>query len=127
MSRYIIRVEENGEEIRAENTALPQDAKDGMKADGFVLLTFVDDRPGAIFAYHITALEIARIICNDGPSTEGILHQAFALAEGMEKAKAIACKYDNPLSSLSKMLKKASEDKNIHQTETGNTEFKAAE
>lgn len=125
MSKYIIRVEENGEEIRAENTALPQDVKDGLKADGFVLLTYVDDEPGAILVHHITALQIARIICNDGPNTEGILHQAFALAEGMEKA--IACKYDNPISSLSKMLKKALEDKSIHQVETEITEYKAAE
>lgn len=127
MSKYIIRVEENGEEIRAENTALPQDVKDGLKADSFVLLTYVDDKPGAILVHHITALEIARIICNDGPNTEGILHQAFALAEGMEKAKAIACKYDNPISSLAKMLKKTLEDKSIHQVETEITEHKAAE
>lgn len=115
MSKYIIRVEENGEEMKGSKDFLPQDAKDGIKADGFALLTFVDNKPGVIFVHHITTLQIARIICNDGPNTEGTLHQAFAIAEGMEKAKEIARKYNSPAAVLSDIVMKAMKDRAEHQ------------
>lgn len=113
MSKYIIRVEENEEAPGAHE--LPQDAREGLKADGFVLLTMVDGKPGVIFMHNIKTIDIARIIADEGSETECVLHQAFAIAEGLEKADAIRRKYSSPAVVLGKAIEQILKEKSACQ------------
>ena len=113
MSKYIVRVEEN--EVTPRERDLPQEAREGLEVDGFVLLTMVDGKPGVIFMHNIKTIDIARIIADEGSETECVLHQAFAIAEGLEKANAIARKCSTPAIVLGKAIEQILKDKGARQ------------
>lgn len=113
MSKYIIRVEENGELPADEK--LDSDQERQIETDGFVLLGQQDGEPYVVFIHHITTEQIAKIIAKSHGKTKGVLLSAYALAEGMEKADEINRKYNSPAAAFSDLIMKAMKDRADHQ------------
>ena len=86
-AKYIIKAEQNPMGGGNPEFAPQKELRDGIEADGFLILTFKGDRPGATVIHGLTTMDLARMIA----SQEGgsVLYQAIAIAEGLNKAAEI--------------------------------------
>ena len=82
MSNYVIKIDAENPEM------LEDDFKNGIQADGFVLMTIVNGEPNAAYMYKVTTQDVSRFFMTSEGSAS-ILRQAAAIAEGYRKAKQI--------------------------------------
>lgn len=78
----------------------------GIEADGFLLLTMKDDKPHMMAISGLTTLELAQLLADDKSEAGSVIQQAFAIAEGLRKARDIAKKnsMDKTARTLAEML-----------------------
>ena len=79
----------------------------GIEADGFIIMTMKGDRPGATIIHSLTTLDLARLFTDEETEGGSTIHQALAIAEGLNKAAEIKKKYDRDRTarSLVEMLR----------------------
>jgi len=88
MSEYTIKVEMNA---GGNPEYAPQkEMREGIEADGFLLIAMKDGRPAYTVIHHMTTLEIAHAIASNPSEGGSVIRQAIAIAEGLEKAMKIA-------------------------------------
>lgn len=89
MSKYIIKAELNPMGGGNPEYAPDQELVKGIEADGFLLMTMKDDRPGAVVIHSITTLDLARMLAGDKSEAGSVIRQAMAISEGLLKAEEI--------------------------------------
>ena len=66
----------------------------GIEADGFLIMTIKGDRPGAAIIHNLTTMDLARLFTDEETEVGSSIHQALAIAEGLNRAAEIKKKYD---------------------------------
>ena len=88
MSDYTIKAEMNP---GGNPEYAPQkEMRDGIEADGFLLIAIKDGKPACTVIHHMTTMEIAQAIAGDPSEGGSVIRQAVAIAEGIDKAMKIA-------------------------------------
>lgn len=102
MGNYTIKVDSSNPEFRPGDQLT-----NGLSADGFLLITIKDGEPQASVCMGLTIMELATAIASDKNEFGSVIRQAFAIAEGMQKAREIAESYrkNNVAKEIVEMLR----------------------
>ena len=108
MGKYIIRTQvAPGGGYSEREYVLDKQLEEGIEADGFVLLLKNKNKPDAIVIHDVTIMDLAQLLSDDGSSGVSEINQAFAIAEGINKATEIKRNHDREgiARSLAEMLR----------------------
>ena len=89
MSKYIIKAQVSPTGECNPEFAPEKELADGIQADGFLIMTMVDDLPGVTSVYNLTTMELARVLASERNEAGSVIWEAIAIAEGLIKAKEI--------------------------------------
>ena len=93
MGTYIIKAQMNPAGGGNPDFAPDKHLENGLEADGFLLMIMENGKPAVTAISGMTTLDLARHIASDNTEAGSILHQAIAIAEGLDKAAEIEIKH----------------------------------
>lgn len=102
MNNYTIKVDSSNPDFHPGDKLV-----NGLDTDGFMLITIRDGEPQANICMGLTIMQLATAIASDKNEFGSVLRQAFAIAEGMQKAREIAESYrkNNVAKEIVEMLR----------------------